>query len=159
VLFSAYFQPVGVSTVELASPSDTNKVYREVLRGTKLDILMLNDGVGARGLAALVGPLQGEYFEAFRDACGSENVEFWANLECYQKGGALVAPAPIARLKQQFQAVNGIPREFVTWDFFHFMNPNVYLDPIGNEIIDMCKGGAAAGRGVLYRDYRRDFTP
>jgi hypothetical protein len=37
---------------------------------------------------------------------------------------------------------------FVTFEFFHYMNPNAYADPT------MCQGGPVDVRKKLYDDYR-----
>jgi hypothetical protein len=155
VAFAPYFNPVpeSSSSPDLAPASETATVYTQVLDGTKVDVLLLHDGVGAQGLTT-VGPYRREYFGAFRDACRAKNVHFWANLECYQQvPNKKEVPTMINSLVEQFAAVKGIPDAYVTWDFFHFMNPNEYKGANGTEIVDMCKGGPVGPRRKLFLDY------
>ncbi len=152
VAFSPYYNP----DPDLAPAMETSAVYSEVLKDTKVDILILQDGVGARGLAK-VGPHRLPYFQAFRQACMSNNVKFWGNLECYRSVDGALAPTTVDSLVEQFAAVKDVPAAYVTWDFFHFMNPNEYNNAAGGEIVGMCKGGPAGPRRQLYQRYVDKF--
>jgi hypothetical protein len=148
VAFSCYFNP---DQVFYASPAETTNVYKQVFDRAKIDILMLQDGVGEYGHAA--ADCQA-YFTAYKAACG-EKVRFWGDLECFTRTEAGIrVPADAARLAAQFASAKGSTETCVTFDFFHYMNPNKYTDHQGVEYQGMCAGGLVGPRKALYDAYR-----
>jgi hypothetical protein len=143
VAFAPFF---GGETV----PSVVEKVYGQLLAGAGIDILMPQDGVGARGwegadVAGRVVP----YFGAFRGACLANGITLWADLESFRlvhgepkdNRPTQFEPTDIGRLKQQIVAEAPFVSKFVTFDFFHYLSPY---------------RGAAQRR--LFEDYLREFV-
>lgn len=157
---SPYFVPHYLAEQNwLSSADEVRDIYFRMLSGTGINILMLQDGVGAR---ATRGSVQDNakwqdlsayltevvnYSAAFRSAAadlnetGSDKIEFWANLESFEPGSL---PTDVQRLIRQFQAQPSGVSRFVTFDVYHYLNP-VIPDGYGN--------GSLAQRKKLYCDY------
>jgi hypothetical protein len=149
---SCYFNPDG----EYAAPAETTNVYRQVLAGPAVDFLMVQDGVGEYSHSDADCRA---YFTAFQAAC-PEKVQLWGNLECFtQDTPNHRIPAQAERLPKQFANAAGRTQTFVTFDFFHYMNPNKYTDAQGIEYPAMCTGGPVALRKPLYDAYVSQFGP
>lgn len=124
-------KPVAISPFHKArvTPDAVEKLYCEFLRGAGVDILMLQDGVGAKGWDDEIEGRVVPYFDAFSRACRVNRVEFWANIECFKlvgrttSGGKELAPADAERVNRQIAAAAPYVRRFVTFDFFHYMSP------------------------------------
>jgi hypothetical protein len=131
------------------TPAVVEKVYGQLLDGAGIDILMPQDGVGARGWEADVAGRVVPYFQAFRGACVANGIALWADMESFRLiHGApkdslptQFEPTDIGRLKQQFVAEAPFVSKFVTFDAFHYLSPY---------------RGAAQKR--LYNDYLREFV-
>lgn len=131
------------------APEVVAKVYTQLLEGAGIDLLMPQDGVGARGWDGNVAGKVVPYFCAFRDACLANGIQIWADLESFRlvhgapkdSRSTQYEPADIERLKRQMVAEAPFVSEFVTFDFFHYLSPY---------------RGAAQKR--LYTDYVRDFV-
>lgn len=102
------------------------RFYKKFLEGAGLDILMLQDGVGARGWDKDVEDRVIPYFRAVRNACVATGVAFWSDLESFR----LIQTAPdrfgltdIARLTRQLAAEAPFVEQFITFDFFHYLSP------------------------------------
>ncbi len=119
VAFSPFFS--GQST-----PAAMQAFYQKLLEGAGLDILMLQDGVGARGWDAEVAARVVPYFRAVGSACLKAGVAFWSDLESFRLASAdplQFAPAEIGRLCQQLVAEAPFVQHIVTFDFFHYLSP------------------------------------
>jgi hypothetical protein len=165
---SPIFSPIHYSA---GTPSEVERVYTSLLTGAGVDILMVQDGVGARvwdtkeQIEKYVPPYLTAFANASRNA-GEANqkknengVELWANLEAFvqmhngdrdeQPWDA--KPACINRLKMQVEAAKSVEgvRKMVTFDFFHYMNN------VTNALyqLPLCE------RGRLYCSYVREFVP
>lgn len=146
--FSCYFNPAA----HYAEPAEMAAVYGELISESKIDILMLQDGAGeeAREEEECRG-----YMAACREACRGK-AQFWAILECFtNEGGGVRVPRDVALLPSQFAAGRGIVDQFVTFDFFHYMNPGLYQWADGSEMRRLCAGGPAAARKPLYDGYKK----
>jgi hypothetical protein len=143
VAFCIYFNPAGFAT-----PAQTTAVYKEVLAKAMADIMMLQDGVGEFGYSEADCRA---YFAACKAACGT-TTQFWADLECFTRVGEDRTPGTADRLARQIAAVKDTTETFVTFEFFHYMNPNAYADPT------MCQGGPVDGRKKLYDKYLEWLT-
>ncbi|HLK61466.1 MAG TPA: DUF4434 domain-containing protein [Chthonomonadaceae bacterium] len=130
-------------------PDVVAKVYTQLLDGAGIDLLMPQDGVGARAWEGDVAGKVAPYFGAFRDACLADGVELWADLESFQLAHGLpldnlptqFEPTRVERLKQQIVAEAPYVAKFVTFDFFHYLSPY-----------------RGAAQKQLYADYVRDFV-
>lgn len=112
----------------LMQPKRVAEHYGRLLEGAGVDIVMLQDGVGARGWDAQVEEKLPPYFAAFREACLAAGVELWSDLECFQKapegGMTLFEPARIERVLEQLAVAGPYVRRVVTFDWFHYMSPS-----------------------------------
>jgi hypothetical protein len=105
-------KPVAISPFHKAraTPAEVEKLYRDFLRDAGVDILMLQDGVGAKGWDDEIEEKVVPYFGAFGRACRANHVEFWANIECFKLVGRTssgvkeLAPADAERLDRQMAA-------------------------------------------------------
>ena len=110
-----------------SKPGEIEKMYTAMLIDSGVDIVMLQDGVGARGrdddLLEIV-----RYFREMRDACVTAGCEFWADLECFKlvgredKGKTFTA-ADADRIGWQMAIEAPFVRKMITFDFFHYMSP------------------------------------
>lgn len=144
VSMCAYFTP----TSAYADAPTVAKTYKKVLNKVKIDVFMVQDGAGAKGWD-VIGKHIPDFFEAYQEACDAHGIKLWGNLECYQAEGV---PTTIEILKKQFAAAQppiGKERPFVTWDFFHYMNP----EPYGKNR-KVCKGQPDKARKDLYEAYK-----
>lgn len=162
---SPYFSP------SKDEDSEPEKVFTLLLKGderqpgAKVDILMLQDGVGARCLEekSRILPTVKPYFEQFYNAAKAAGVEFWSNVESFKtiSGGCLddftttqiLRPTDISRLTAQIEASSILAddnqpmfKKIVTFDFFEFMSP-------------VHKGENFKAREKLYRKYKKKFVP
>jgi hypothetical protein len=146
VAISPFFSPFGnaheeaVTAVYTAFLKGDDKV-----QGAGIDIVMLQDGVGARcrNVQSDIFSVQ-SYFRAFlnatREASKVKKVALWGNLESFKtvQGGCVdnfqrpfkAAPADFNRLQIQLEAASfdfdenqPFFEKLVTFDFFHYMSP------------------------------------
>jgi len=125
-------KPVAISPFFEARipPEQVEKTYTDLLTESGIDIVMLQDGIGARQWGDEVASKIVPYFRAFRNACLSAGVELWSNLECFQILGdqsnsppGKFIPAHVERIARQMVAAAPFVQRFVTFDFFHYMSP------------------------------------
>jgi hypothetical protein len=122
VAAAAYFEPK--IEAHTTTPEDTAESYKVILDGSGLDILMLQDGVGVRGWDQLK-----EFFRAYRAAVEhvndkrphSQKLLFWSDLENF----AGQAVADVGRIRRQLNEEREFVSKFVTFDYYHYMNPVV----------------------------------
>lgn len=120
VSFSPFFS--GASTPEVMGA-----FCKKLLEGSGLDILMLQDGVGARGWDTEVEDRVPPYFRAIANACLAAGVALWSDLESFRLAGenpTQFAPASINRLCQQMAVEAPFVQHLVTFDFFHYISPH-----------------------------------
>lgn len=145
--------PLAISpfiSAQRAPPCQVEQNYRQILDQSGLDLLLLQDSVGAQqwetGIRQHVAP----YFQAFRAACDATGVRLWANLESFRLTTTGFVPCDAARLRKQLDATSPFVDQFVTFDYLHYMNPVVFLS------------GWDAGRRSqmqqLYSDYKAVFV-
>jgi hypothetical protein len=129
-------------------PEEVETLYADLLRDSGIDILMMQDGVGAKGWDQEIEKRVVPYYKAFERACRTNQVEFWADIECFRlvgkssSGTKQLAPADAPRLGWQLLAAAPFVRRCVTFDAFHCMSPR--------------RDDARAK--MLYRDYVREFV-
>jgi hypothetical protein len=120
-------KPVAVSSclAQSTSPEAFRRVFAPVLSGSGVDIVILQDGVGAnrweKQMAAKVVP----YFGAMREICEEEDIALWSDIEIFRHRttGRGREPAPIERVLAQIDAESPFVESFVMFDFFHYMSP------------------------------------
>ena len=113
-------------------------VYTSLLDGAGIDVMMLQDGVGARGWDKQLEKKIVPYFRMFEKVCDSSHVELWCDLESFTQESE---STDVARISRQLRAVAPYVRRIVTFDFFHYMSP--YRGPKQEQ---------------LYRKYIRKFV-
>ncbi len=108
-----------------ASPEKFGRMYAALLPGSGIDILMLQDGVGARGWETDFERRIVPYFRAIRDACRASRVALWSDVEIFRRcpDGANSEPAGVERIRRQIDAAAPFVEGFVMFDFFHYMSP------------------------------------
>lgn len=163
VAVSPYFNPT-LSFIDPDTPAQNARKfadnYRQFLGGAGLDIVMVQDGVGARCLDSLaqadLDALVQPYFYELTTACLEKGVDCWANLENYKtvRGGCrdnqafAGYPTDFARFRRQLTAAEPFFSTFVTFDFFHYMNPHGHLQSDATYVRD---------QRALYDEYRRAY--
>jgi hypothetical protein len=95
-------------------PELTETTYASMLDVSAIDVVMLQDGVGARGvevadLETRVKP----YLVAMRAAAEAAGREMWVNVESFSRD----APGPLARLQAQVALARTITPSVVTFDY------------------------------------------
>jgi formylglycine-generating enzyme required for sulfatase activity len=108
-------------------PCQVEQLYGQILDQSGIDILLLQDSVGAQKWETNILQRVAPYFQAFQNACKATGVEFWANLESFRITGSTFGPGDAARLRKQFDATAPYVEGFVTFDFLHYMNPVAFL--------------------------------
>ncbi len=114
------------------SAAEVGRIYSRFLDKAGLDVVMLQDGVGARGWDHQVAERIVPCFAALRDACVTHGVELWSDLESFrlvepataERPHPRFAPAAADRIGRQLAAAAPFVQRFVTFDFFHYMSPH-----------------------------------
>lgn len=100
-------------------------IYGKLLKGTGLDVVMLQDSVAVRA-SSLTIKEAASYLQPLAEVCKENKIAFWSNLECMDAGKKGWVPCMFDRFKQQLEATDGVEKR-VTFEFFHYMNGKVYL--------------------------------
>lgn len=108
-------------------PCQVEHLYRQLLDQSGIDILMLQDSVGAQQWESNIVQRVAPCFQAIQNACNSTGVKFWANLESFKISNGAYGPCDVVRLRKQLDATAPFVEEFVTFDFLHYMNPVAFL--------------------------------
>lgn len=109
-------------------PERVEQCYAQMLADSGVDVLMLQDGVGARGWDDCVHSRVNPLFRAIRNACLTNGVEMWSDIEVFRNTSKDPAkpsftPADVKRLGKQLAAEAPYVTRFVAFDFFHYMSP------------------------------------
>lgn len=120
------FAPFLTGQVE---PRLVEKHYTALLTDSGIDIMMVQDSVGARSWDQAVHTRVVPLFRAMRSACLAAGVEMWSDLEIFHNTtGIADKPAFIAsdirRLGQQLAAEAPFVSKFIAFDCFHYMSPH-----------------------------------
>ncbi len=113
------------------TPPQFQALYQKMLHRAGIQIVMLQDGVGARNLGEAILQRVVPYFQAMEKACKSDHVKLWANAESFHiehgtpvnTGSTQFVPASISRLIQQLQMEAPYVQRIITFDLFHYMSP------------------------------------
>lgn len=104
--------------------------FAELLTGAGIDVVLLQDSVGARCWDNDVYRIR-PYFRAMRDACLRSGVELWSDVEVFRiesteregKTESRFLPADAARLARQLTAAAPFVTRLVAFDCYHYMSP------------------------------------
>ena len=95
-------------------PMLTETTYTEILTGSEIDVVMMQDGVGARAVAvAEFGTRVTPYLIAMKAAADAAGRQMWVNAESF----AGDAPAPRARFRAQLKLARAVTPSVVTFDY------------------------------------------
>jgi hypothetical protein len=154
VAVAPFFNPnpefIGTTETPAQNAERFARLYAEFLTGSDIDIVMLQDSVGARKLEvpdfdAKVRP----YFDAFNRLCAPKLKEFWADLEAYKLlPGDERRPAEPERFNKQVEMFAPLVKTAVAFDFFHYMNPHGHLKPTDYK----------QEQASLFKGYVREFV-
>jgi hypothetical protein len=112
----------------LLTPDRFEQLWLSLLQDQPVDVVALQDGVGARGWDAEIEPRVSPYFAAMQRACKQRAVRLWCDLECFRltnndPSRPVFAPASAERILRQLKAVSPYVERVVTFDFYHYMSP------------------------------------
>jgi hypothetical protein len=134
-------KPVSIAPTLAQSPSPEafRKLFADILSGSGVEILILQDGVGANRQEARMDSNVIPHFRAMREVCRDAGIELWSDIEIFRHRtrGSGREPASLERILMQIDAESPFVSAFVMFDFFHYMSP--------------CRGDA---QKKLYDDYR-----
>jgi len=92
----------------------TETTYAAILASSEIDIVMLQDGVGARDVAvADFGTRVTPYLVAMKSATDAAGRQLWVNAESFAGDG----PAPRARFRAQLELARTVTRSIVTFEY------------------------------------------
>lgn len=132
------------------NPCQVESLYSELLNGSGLSIVLLQDSVGAQQWNDDIVQRTAPYFQAFQNACATAGVQFWANLESFLITNDVYTATDISRLRRQFDAATPFVEKIVTFDFLHYMNPDIFLSGWNNA--------RRTRMQQLFNDYRTQFV-
>ncbi len=122
-------QPVGFAPFfsDITPLEDMRRIYSGLLDGAGIDIMMVQDGVGARGWDEKLEEKIVPFFQMYQEICKKTGVTLWCDLESFEredmkKEYGFIA-TEIERVVRQLKAVDPYVEKFVTFDFFHYMSP------------------------------------
>ncbi|MCS6829702.1 MAG: DUF4434 domain-containing protein [Armatimonadota bacterium] len=110
------------------SPERFEQLWLRLLRDRPVDVVALQDGVGARGWDGQIEEKVPPYFAAMQHACKEHGVALWCDLECFRltnnnPSRPEFAPATAERIVRQLKVVSAYVQRVVTFDFYHYMSP------------------------------------
>ncbi len=145
VALSPYFN----NSSGFMSAANFGSEYETFLDEVKINLIMLQDGIGERRKdAKRVFHYIYPFFNRFKALCKEKEVEFWGNVENFNLNGKNRTPTDIERFSVQIGSAAPFVRRLVTFDFFHYMNPlgHLYPQPIQEA------------QKKLYDDYKRVYV-
>lgn len=123
----------------LIPPERFEQLWLNLLKDKPVDVVALQDGVGARSWDDEIEKRVSPYFAAMQRACRQRGVKLWCDLECFRltnnnPSRPAFAPAAAERIVQQLKAVSPYVERVVTFDFYHYMSP--YRGEAQKELYD-----------------------
>ena len=95
-------------------PKLTETTYASILAASEIDVVMLQDGVGARGVPVAAFEMRVKpYLVAMKAAADSAGRQIWVNAESF----AGDAPAPRGRFQAQVKMARALTPSVVTFDY------------------------------------------
>lgn len=129
-------KPVGIAPYYSMNmtPQEYEQWWLKTLSAAKLDIMMLQDGVGCHrpNLDRDIVP----YYQAMQKACQKTGVEFWSDLEIFDQIHCPpvdnlplehwdAMPAALERIKRQIFLEEPFVSRIVCFEFTHYMSPQM----------------------------------
>jgi hypothetical protein len=106
-----------ISDLAGGDPTATQTSFLALLSDAKVNIVALQDGVGARGLTAAHVARQIPFYRAMKSAC-QNRCEVWANVESFSAD--FKTPAPWDRFRAQMLGVIAETPQQITFEYSHF---------------------------------------
>jgi hypothetical protein len=129
VMVSPYFNH------ELENPAELKDFWQELLDDWTPDIVAPQDGIGAKH-ATLDNV--GSYLEAVQQAVAAKKLDFWVNVELFEKPDGSALPTTISRIKEQLSAVPVKAKKIIVYDYAT-ITKNHYQHEM-NELFEDLKG-------------------
>jgi hypothetical protein len=99
---------------QATDPALTEAIYAEILAACEIDVVMVQDGVGARDVpVADFGTRVAPYLLAMKAAADAAGRQMWVNAESF----AGDAPAPRTRFRAQLKLARTVTSSVVTFDY------------------------------------------
>ena|GEM_PF-3028960 len=139
------------SRLHYDSEEEIYRSHLELLKGTGVDVLMLEDSVGDLNLKEDddISVRVKKHFTAFSRVAADLKIPLWACLETFEQQGTVRKPTNISRLKKQFQYTSVYldkkNQQFFAYDYLRYLSLPVTKYP-NPEM-----------RGKLFDEYKRDF--
>lgn len=121
VAMSVYFQG-------RISATGMGALYSRILKGAGIDVLMVQDGVGANSWDDLITAFVPRYMRALQKAAREAGAETWLVAEAFASvkdaaGNSVREPVRVDRLQEQLRWGAPFADRVLTFDFFHYMSP------------------------------------
>lgn len=180
IAISPFFNITDTS-MSTKTAEEITPIYVKILTSSGIDLLIPQDSVVING----IDDRSAAYLLSFHNAVDIVNknksdrnspIDFWINIESFDTSANPVVPASIARIKKQFCiARKANPGSYVTFDYYHYMNPDVsdchFDQATGKQTIvstndsicvnrfsDKAIKSNHAARKQLYDDYLKNFA-
>ncbi len=144
----------GLRTMPGLTSSELQDLTTSFLETTRIDILMPQDGAGARNGAPSLEELP-EYFAAMQAAARSTHTALWSVIEIYAASrdwtGDRFPPAPVSRIREQVEKVSPYVSGFVSWIFGDDLSQQATYYPV--EASELNREYRSAGRLLPLRSY------
>lgn len=127
-------------------------IYSRILKGTQIDVLMVQDGVGAHSWVHPLDQKISAYFQAYEKAGSAASMQVWAIAESFSSvpdangGHTGRTAAPAERLKEQIQVESPLVDKILTFDFFHYLSP--YRGSVQSKLFKDFYGDSIAVPGL-----------
>jgi hypothetical protein len=149
VAISPYYNPV------LASPMRFREDIGQIVSGSRVNIIMLQDGVGVRDIKeGELGQKVVPFYQEMQRICGKDR-QLWGNAEClehFPRQGIANPDFPVrdfGRFVAQRKAIGPLVVKIVVFDFFHYMNPYGHAHSDDLEYVK--------GEQLLYNAYLKEI--
>lgn len=109
------------------SPCTVQQVYLQLLSGCGIDIVLLQDSVGAQQWNDDIVSRAAPYFAAVQTACQIRGVQLWADTESFLITPTNWLACDVGRLKQQLAMAAPYVEQFITFDFLNYMNTAAFV--------------------------------
>lgn len=118
-------------------PAATETTFRDVLATSAVTVVMLQDGVGARGVpTAEIQARVSPYLEAMGRACVAPGCTLWANVESFAPGGDPWRPAEFDRFREQLTVASASTPHLVTFEYATYWLPGGKWDAQSRALHD-----------------------
>jgi hypothetical protein len=110
-------------------PEAVSGIYRDLIKGSEIDIVIVQDGVGTNQWEGKVKEKAGPYLTQLARAIRQAGAHPWVGIEIFATSSAAGGreaprlPAPGTRIAEQLEVASPLFERSVMFDFFHYMSP------------------------------------